>query len=191
MDQAARTLLLLWQAQGVSPDDFEHNLALLFQTGELRELVCLYQALPFLPHPVVYQHHAEEGIRTNIKPVFVALAHHNTYPSEQLAENFFNQLVLKAIFMGVSIMPIHGLSERTNPSLTAMLCDFARERWAAYRTVPPELWYPVSLSMTVQSRDLFTTLSHTHDSKTLQAAQLALTPDTTLGDWQSLLLSSD
>ena len=186
LDQAARTLLLLWHAQTVKPEDFENDLALLFQTGELRELVCLYQALQFLPHPVVYPHHAEEGIRTNMRPVFIALAHHNTYPAEQLEENFFNQLILKAIFMGVSIMPIHNLSQRVNPALTAMLCDFARERWAAHRMVPAELWYPVSLSLTDQARDMLCDLSQTHDQLTLRAARISLNPNTTLEDWQSL-----
>ena len=186
LDQASRTLMLLWHAQNVSPDEFEGDLALLFQTGEIRELVCLYQSLPFLPHPVAYLHHAEEGIRTNMQPVFTALAHHNTYPADQLEENFFNQLVLKSIFMGLSILPIYHLGERANPALTAMLCDFARERTAAHRMIPVELWYPVSLSTTNQSRDLLHTFAQTHDPMTQRAAKLALNPNTTPEDWQSL-----
>ncbi|MBR9802262.1 hypothetical protein GYB59_11470, partial [bacterium] len=32
------------------------------------------------------------------------------------------------------------IDERKNPALTRMLCDYAHERWAASRTISPELW---------------------------------------------------
>jgi hypothetical protein len=42
--------------------------------------------------------------------------------------------------VGSALSPIQGLDERINPGLAATLVDFAHERWAAGRTVSPELW---------------------------------------------------
>jgi hypothetical protein len=68
------------------------------------------------------------------------VAHRNPYPSEQLPEGAWNQMVLKALFVGVRLDPIVGLDTRANTALARMLTDYAHERWAASRTVSPELW---------------------------------------------------
>jgi hypothetical protein len=75
-----------------------------------------------------------------MKAVFEAVAHRNPYPKEQLSEPAWNQMVLKALFVGSVLHPIQGLDERANPALMRMLCDYAHERWAAARPVSPELW---------------------------------------------------
>ncbi len=49
-------------------------------------------------------------------------------------------MVLKALFIGCPLVPIQGLGERANPRLATMLRDFARERRAANRPAPRELW---------------------------------------------------
>jgi hypothetical protein len=49
-------------------------------------------------------------------------------------------MVLKALFIGVTLWPIQGLEARANPRLAAMLIDYAHERQAAGRSVWPELW---------------------------------------------------
>ena len=61
-------------------------------------------------------------------------------PKEQFAENRWNHMVLKALFVGSTLHPIQGLDERANPPLARMLSDYAHERWAAGRPVSPELW---------------------------------------------------
>ncbi len=81
-----------------------------------------------------------EGLRTNMKAVFEAVAHNSPYPAEQFSENRWNQMVVKALFIGSTLYPIEGLERRWNPDLTRMLCDYAHERWAAGRTVSYELW---------------------------------------------------
>jgi len=142
VDQAARTLLLL---QLPAPDAAAYvgTLDQMFAAGEVGELVALYQALPLLPHPAAHVWRARECVRTNMKAVFTALAHHNPYPSEQLDEASWNQLILKCLFVGVALDPVVGIDERSNAILTRMLTDYAHERWAAKRMVLPELWRPV------------------------------------------------
>ena len=49
-------------------------------------------------------------------------------------------MVVKALFIGSTLHPIQGLQERANPSLARILCDYAHERWAAGRSITPELW---------------------------------------------------
>ncbi len=49
-------------------------------------------------------------------------------------------MVLKALFVEAGLGPVLFLEERANPALARMLCDYARERWAAGRPVSPELW---------------------------------------------------
>jgi len=144
VDQAARTLLVL----SFPADDAQAYVATLdelFRAGEVSELVALYQALPLLPHPESHVWRTTEGIRTNIKAVFCAVVHDNPYPSEQLDEERWNQMVLKCLFVGAALDPVIGLDERSNPELARMLVDFAHERWAASRDVCPELWRPVGL----------------------------------------------
>ena len=75
-----------------------------------------------------------------MRAVFEAVAHRSPYPKEQFAENRWNHMVLKALFVGSALHPIQGLEERANPTLARMLCDYAHERWAAGRPVSPELW---------------------------------------------------
>jgi hypothetical protein len=138
-DQAARALLLLSHRQA-GPVAFGRALDRLAAAAELRELVCLYQALPLLPWPERHRARAAEGLRSSITPVFEAVALHNPYPAEALEEGAWNQLVLKAVFLGSPLPAIAGLDRRANPALAAMLVDYARERRAAGRPVPHELW---------------------------------------------------
>jgi hypothetical protein len=104
------------------------------------ELAAFYRGLPLYPEPPRYLARATEGLRTNMKNVFESIAHRNPYPSEQFPEAAWNQMVLKALFVGSALRPIVGLDARSNPALARMLRDYAHERWAASRPVSPELW---------------------------------------------------
>jgi hypothetical protein len=138
-DQAARiALVLAWPSSDAAA--YVATLDKLFETADLGELVALYQALPVLPHQRAHVRRCAEGVRTNMTDVFKAVAHGNPYPSEHLDEAAWNQMVLKALFVGVTLHPVHGLDARANPRLARMLLDYARERWAARRDVSPELW---------------------------------------------------
>ena len=138
VDQAARLLLLL-SADGPE-NEFAQRLEQLCTTADVGELVTFYRGLPLYPGAARYVRRAAEGVRSNMKAVFEAVAHHNPYPAEQFDEDAWNQMVLKALFIGSPLQSIIGLDERANPKLMRMLCDYAHERWAAGRAVSPELW---------------------------------------------------
>ena len=138
-EQAARALLAV-SLPHPDVDAYVDLLRRCFETADLNEQVALYQALPLLPHPEAHVARCTEGIRTNMTAVFCAVAHENPYAKEQLAESAWNQMVLKALFVGVPLHPIDGLDRRGGPALARMLCDYAHERWAAGRPVSPELW---------------------------------------------------
>ncbi|MFQ5995611.1 MAG: EboA domain-containing protein [Acidiferrobacterales bacterium] len=138
VDQAARLVMLL--SAGVNDEQFARWLEQLCTTADVGELVTFYRGLPLYPRQDQYTRRASEGIRTNMKAVFEAVAHHNPYPAEQLDEGAWNQMVLKALFIGSRLRPVMGLERRGNARLMRMLCDYAHERWAAQRNVSPELW---------------------------------------------------
>lgn len=115
-------------------------LSQLFSSADMNELVALYKGLHLLENAKEFADQAIEGVRTNMVPVFDAIALNNPFANKYFAEGAWNQMVLKAIFMNRPIYRIEGLEERINPRLTSTLIDFAHERWAAGRNVVPELW---------------------------------------------------
>ncbi|AFY54435.1 hypothetical protein Riv7116_1894 [Rivularia sp. PCC 7116] len=139
IDQAARTLLVL-SLPSDDADKYLQTLDQVFAAADVRELVALYQALPLLPYPERFRDRAAEGIRSNMTAVFNAVALQNPYPAKYLDNLAWNQMVLKALFVGSPLHLIQGIDERANPDLARMLLDYAHERWAARRDVSPELW---------------------------------------------------
>lgn len=139
IDQVARILLVLASFDG-DEARFAERLDKLFVTGEIGEHMALFRGLPLYPAPERLVGRAAEGIRSAVQPVFEAVAHANPYPYEQFSETQWNQMVLKALFIGSTLAPIQGLDERRNADLAKMLIDYAHERWAAGRPVSPELW---------------------------------------------------
>jgi len=139
VDQAARTLLVLALPQD-NGSKYLQTLEQVFSTADMGELVALYQALPLLPYPEQLKARAAEGIRSNMTAVFNAVALRNPYPAQYFDNLAWNQMVLKALFVGSPLHLIQGLDRRANPELARMLTDYAHERWAAQRSVSPELW---------------------------------------------------
>ena len=138
-DQAGRTLIVL-SLPHEDKDEYLHVLDRVFAHADVGESVALYQALPLLPYPEAHRDRAAEGVRSNMTSVLEAVAHRNPYPAEHFDEGAWNQMVLKLVFEGSPLYPIQQLDERANPTLARMLVDYAHERWAADRSVPPELW---------------------------------------------------
>ncbi|MFT7679876.1 MAG: hypothetical protein ACI8QC_003881 [Planctomycetota bacterium] len=105
--------------------------------GELR---VLFKALPLLEDSGRFIWFATEACRTNIVPVFEAIGMDTPYPAEHFDELAWNQLCLKAIFMGAPLHRTVGLDKRANADLARMALDLVEERRAAGRAIQPELW---------------------------------------------------
>jgi hypothetical protein len=113
----------------------------LFEAGEIGEQISLLRTLCLLPEPERFVQTGLQACRTNAKDVFEALVCENPYPAAHFDALGFNQAVLKAIFMEVSVRRIEGLEPRITPELKRMAGDFASERRAAGRTVPQDTGY--------------------------------------------------
>ena len=111
----------------------------LFRTGDNDERVAVLKALPALPHPERFVELAVDACRSHVQGVFEAIACENPYPARCFPELNFNQLVLKAFFVGVAVQRIEGLAARRGPELVRMALAYASERRAAGRSVPSDL----------------------------------------------------
>jgi hypothetical protein len=139
IDNVARILFVLASYAGAE-NTFAARLDALVRSGEIGEQIALYRGMPLYPVPDQVLATAREGIRSAMQPVYEAVAHRSPYPAEQFSEPMWNQMVVKALFIGSTLAPIQKLDERRNADLARMLVDYAHERWAAGRTVSPELW---------------------------------------------------
>ena len=139
IDQLARSALMVASYAG---DDaaFAAHFDAFCSTAEINELIALCRGLPVYPAAERLEPRAREAVRSGMKPVFEAVAHRNPYPVEFFSEDAWNQMVVKAFFIGSRLWPIQQLDERGNPRLARMLVDLAQERWAAGRPVSGEVW---------------------------------------------------
>ena len=117
-------------------EDFVLLLERLYQTADVQEQQLIISVLPLLKSPARFLYIATEAARTNIVPVFSALALNNPFPQEHFSENQWNQMVLKTIFVGCNIAQIVGLHERHNSALSETIFQYVRERHSAHRSVP-------------------------------------------------------
>jgi len=143
IDRLARVYLLL-MLDASDKTSYIQQIENLFLSAEMNELVALYSSLPVLAYPDAWKKRCAEGIRSNIGTVLESIICDNPYPSENLDEAAWNQLVLKAFFTEKPVERIIGLNERGNQNLANTLSDYAHERWAAGRPVHPQLWRCVS-----------------------------------------------
>lgn len=139
VDRLARVWILM-HLDASDEEKYVQSIEQLFLAAEMNELVALYSALPLLAYPERWRKRCADGIRSNIGDVLQAIICNNPYPSEQLDEKAWNQLVLKAFFTEKPIHEIYGLDSRANEELANTLSDYAHERWAAGRTIHPMLW---------------------------------------------------
>ena len=138
LDRLARVWWLL-QLPKDDQNSYVSTISELFRSGELNELVALYSALPVLAYPEAWRFQATEGIRNNIADVQSAIMLHNPYPRDYFDESAWNQLVMKAFFTDKDVTQILGISERKNARLSQTLADYAAERRAAGRSLPPNI----------------------------------------------------
>lgn len=172
-DQLGRTYLVLGMAER-NKNEFLDKLEKLFISSDMGEGIALYQSIPVLPYPEDLRERAAEGVRSNITSIFNAVALRNPYPADYLDEDAWNQVVLKALFVGSPLYLIRGIDRRSNPTLATMLVDYAHERWSAGRSVSPELWRPVGPFINADNiNEIKKVIEHSDDIQK-QAAILAL-----------------
>ncbi|GAB3693258.1 hypothetical protein GCM10027592_12940 [Spirosoma flavus] len=138
LDRLARVWWLL-QLPADDETTYVKTISQLFKAAELNELVALYSALPILAFPESWRFQATEGIRNNIADVQSAIMLHNPYPMDYFDEAAWNQMILKAFFTDKDVTQITGLHERKNDRLAHTLADYAAERRAAGRSLPPNI----------------------------------------------------
>lgn len=108
----------------------------LYFRGSAQEKRAVLLALPALDPAERWLELAVEACRTNTVIVFEAIACENVFPSRYFTEAQLNQLVLKALFLGLDVRRIVDLKRRITPRLLDDLSAFASERRAAGREVP-------------------------------------------------------
>ncbi len=77
-----------------------------------------------------------DALRTNDTRLVAAAL--GPYAATHLDGDAWRQAVLKVIFMGIPVAQVSGLDRRSDAELARMVRDFAAEREAAGRVVPPD-----------------------------------------------------
>ncbi|WP_030505424.1 EboA domain-containing protein [Microbispora rosea] len=109
----------------------------LYWQGDAGERLEILESLPQLdlgPAALLLVH---DALRTNDTRLVAAAL--GPYGSAWLDDHAFRQGVLKCVFMSVPLTSVEGLDRRFDEELRRMLADFAAERRAAGRPVPPDV----------------------------------------------------
>lgn len=141
----ARASLLLAALEARPSADHVALVEELYRTGSQSEQESLLRALAALPSPERFRELAISACRTNSRDVFTAVAGDNPYPAEHFPELSFNQLVLKALFLGMPIRRIRGLEKRATSELARMASAYESERRAAGRPIGDDVEYLITL----------------------------------------------
>ncbi|XYH99679.1 EboA domain-containing protein [Sorangium sp. So ce1128] len=139
LDELGRVTMITLVSRRLPGPELEQLLGVCYQQGDGRERQALLRALPLLNEAERFVSLAVDACRTNEVPVFEAIACENPYPAAYFPDLNFNQMVLKAMFMGVALARIVGLARRRSGELARMAEDFASERRAAGRSVPADI----------------------------------------------------
>jgi len=135
----ARAALLMRALSTLPADEHPNFVRELYRRGDFKEQSAILQSLILLPDPNRFVALAVDACRTNVGDVFEAIACENFYPAKHFPDLNFNQLVIKAFFIGIAVRRIAGLAERKTVELRRMAADYASERRAAGRSVPDDI----------------------------------------------------
>ena len=137
--ELARVFLLVEACAALPSAQHAALLTRCYRTSDNEERAALLRALPLLPEPERFLSIATDACRTHVLGVFEAIACDNPYPARYFDQASFNQLVVKALFVGAPLARVEGLHARDNPELTRMVRDYVSERRAAGRAIPPDV----------------------------------------------------
>jgi hypothetical protein len=140
LEDLVRATILLGAARvGDDASTWVATASACYENGDAREQQSWLRAISLLPLAERFASYGIDACRSHIQPTFEAIACDNPFPSVHFPDLNFNQLVLKALFIGVPLARVVGLRRRLNPDLSRMARDYASERRAAGRSVPADL----------------------------------------------------
>ena len=141
VDDEVRTLLLTWVP--LAGADLADLLTELYRHGDGDEKRAVIRALDSLDDadhelgdrvlPLI-----ADALRTNDTRLIGAAL--GEYAARRLDDSGYRQAVLKFVFCQIPLAKVAGLDRRADEELAKMLADFARERTAAGRPVPADVW---------------------------------------------------
>ncbi|MEO0415174.1 MAG: EboA domain-containing protein [Verrucomicrobiota bacterium] len=172
----ARVILLL-AIKELGREDFVSTIEAINNTADLREQTALFSAFPLVNYQEDLVEMAIDGLRSNIVDVFDSIALENPFASQHFSEAAWNQLILKAIFMGRPLHRVYGVDYRANLDLAEALSNYAHERWAAGRWVTPELWRSCANFLTDQVVEDIVRVAGTDEPGQLEAVALIVARD--------------
>jgi hypothetical protein len=172
-DIAARAVLLL-SYDDSEPESYTDMLTHLLKGGHLDQSIAVYRSLPLLPYPERHVTWASAATRSDLRPLFEALALCNPYPAERFDECAWNRLIMKAVFLGVPLETVEGLERRANHVLAHELRDYALQRRESGHPVPARLWQAVGSYATGPILDEMARMLAGSDPAQQQAAALVL-----------------
>ncbi|MFE0424942.1 EboA domain-containing protein, partial [Streptomyces sp. NPDC058953] len=126
------------------------TLTRLYHRGTAAERRAVLLALPHLDRladgPADVLPLVEDALRTNDTRLVAAAV--GPYAAARLDPHTWRHAVLKCLFTGVPLTAVHGLADRArgDAELARMLTDYAAERTAAGRPVPPDLTHALTLT---------------------------------------------
>ena len=136
-------LILLMTAIEKQPDAAQSIISSYYQTGDESERMALLRGLILFAPADHLSELALDAGRSNNLEVLAALTLDNPYPACYFNDDQFNQMVLKALFLGLAIERIDGLLKRANPELARMGENYVVEREQAKRPVPADVWLAI------------------------------------------------
>jgi hypothetical protein len=137
--QLARSFLLVETCAALPAAQHVAFLTRCYRTSGNEERVALLRTLPLLPEPARFLPIATDACRTHVQDVFEAIACDNPFPARHFDQASFNQLVVKALFVGAPLARVEGLRERQGAELSRMVRDYVSERRAAGRALPADV----------------------------------------------------
>ena len=139
----AGRLILLIAAMEQNPDQTQSILSNYFRMADDSERIAFIQDLILFAPADYLTVLALDAGRSNNLQLLAALTQENPYPACFYSDQEFNQMVLKALFLGLSIERVEGLEQRANADLARMGESYVVEREKATRGVPVDIWLAI------------------------------------------------
>lgn len=145
-DQLGRILLISELLKLAKPVQVKDLINQVYKLADEYEKIAIIKGIDLLVESDLLVELALHTGRTNSISLFSAIALDNPYPALHYDDRAFNQLVLKALFMGLDIVDMIGLKSRSNLKLSELCADLVKERLLAGRQPPTSIWLAINYS---------------------------------------------